>query len=253
MGIENSRSSSEVLGQRPELSLVIPTKNEMNNIHPLMDSLHQNLTGISSQIIFVDDSTDRTADIIRTYPSEIPVFVIKRPAEEQRGGLAGALVKGFGIASGDIIGVMDADLQHSPELLPILYRYAQNHDIVIASRYIEGAKSEGLKTPYRRIVSVGTIKAAQLVFPKLRKIKDTNSGFFLIRRSLIENTHLSPYGFKILLELLVRTEWNSVIEIPYEFQPRLKEKSKANFLQGLTYYYHLYLLFRDELAGKIPR
>jgi len=89
------------------------------------------------------------------------------------------------------------------------------------------------------------------MFPKLQQVTDTSSGYFMIRKSLVENTHLNPQGFKMLLELLVRTKWNTLIEVPYEFQPRLSGESKASLKQGALYYYHLYLLFRDKLAGKL--
>ena len=241
----------EVLGQNPSLSLVIPTKNESTNVHPLLDSLHVNLVTIPSQIIFVDDSDDNTVEVIRSYPTEIPITVIQRRKEERTNGLAGALKRGFDIADGKVLGVMDSDLQHPPELLPTLYGLIDKYDIVIASRYIPGASNEGLRTPYRRIVSTGSIIIAHFIFPQLREIKDTCSGYFMIQRQLVEDAHLNPYGFKMLLELLVRTKWNSLLEVPYEFQSRARGESKASVKQGLMYYYHLYLLFRDRLIGKL--
>lgn len=230
---------------RPLFSLVVPTRNERDNIVPLFDKLKTSLPS-SAEVIIVDDSDDETVKIVREQNTTFPVYIIERKGIERKGGLAAAVVGGIRIAAGSYIGIIDADLQHPPEMIPkMLERIRENDDdIVIASRYVEGGTSQGLKSPYRKLVSTSTVQISRTLFPKIRSVRDPNSGFFIFDRRILEGVELNPYGFRVLLELLVKTNWEKAEEIPFDFHEREQGESKATLAQGLAFYYHLYLLLR---------
>jgi dolichol-phosphate mannosyltransferase len=153
-----------------------------------------------------------------------------------RMGLASAVVDGLRLAESNVIAVIDADLQHPPELLPrMLEKINEGHDIVVASRYIEGGSIEGW-SPLRRIISKGAVKLAQLLLPSLRTLRDPVSGYFMFKREVFEGMKvLKPSGFKILLEVLARGKYSSVAEIPYTFRSRVKGKSKLILKEIIGY------------------
>src|SRR5438067_744193 len=129
----------------PELSLVIPTYNEREGVGPLVEAIDHALTDINWEAVFVDDSTDGTNQVIAALATEDErIRVIHR--DENRGGLAGAVVEGFAHARGTYICVMDTDLQHPPARIPELVAAALGHnaDVVVASRYIRGGSNAGL-------------------------------------------------------------------------------------------------------------
>lgn len=234
-------------GHQSLLTIVIPTKNEAANIVPLLDRLNDSLPPKETAIVFVDDSNDETRNLIKNYPSNIPVVLIERN-ENKRGGLSTAVLKGMDAANSPYICVMDADLQHPAEVIPIMLKTAMENDsdIVIASRYVPGSFLEDKMPSYRHMLSKFSVKLTWLLFPEVRGICDPVSGFFLAHKRIIENINLTPVGFKILLELLVKTHWNSVIEIPYVLKERHGERSKANAIEGLTFFYHFYLLLKHK-------
>src|SRR5918911_830693 len=125
-----------------DLSMVIPTRNEAGNIEPLLMRIHQALKGISAEVVFVDDSTDETPEVIRKLQEwfPLPIKLIHRPKEERKNGLGGAVVEGFKATQGKWMCVMDADLQHPPEMIPRLLREAQKSgaDVVMGSRLAVG-------------------------------------------------------------------------------------------------------------------
>jgi dolichol-phosphate mannosyltransferase len=132
---------------------------------------------------------------------------------------------------------MDADLQHPPELLETLLRASRSGvDFVVASRYLDGGRNDGLDGWHRRAVSKLATWAAKCVLrPQLLGISDPMSGFFLVRRSCLDLPALHPQGFKLLLELLVSSPQASVAEVPYVFTARHSGASKAGLGEGLTY------------------
>src|SRR6476660_10261265 len=131
-----------------ELSMVIPTRNEAGNIEPLLMRIHQALKGISGEVVFVDDSTDETPEVIRKLQEwfPLPIKLIHRPKEARKNGLGGAVVEGFKATQGTWMGVMGADIKHPPEMIPRLLRHAQKSgsDIVIGSRLAPGGDSSSL-------------------------------------------------------------------------------------------------------------
>jgi dolichol-phosphate mannosyltransferase len=140
--------------------------------------------------------------------------------------------------------VMDADLQHPPEVIPdLLNKTESGADIVIASRYVEGGgmKEWGL---IRKIISKGAIVLAHLLLPTTRKVKDPMSGFFAFRREALGNAYLSPRGYKILLEILIEGRFRNAAEVPYIFENRSGGESKLNARQQVEYLKHLFSLMR---------
>ncbi|HEY5003529.1 MAG TPA: glycosyltransferase, partial [Ktedonobacteraceae bacterium] len=244
-----------------DLSVVIPTRNEQDNIRPLVEALHDALDGLAVEIIFVDDSDDDTPEIIKDVARtmDITQFHIRlehRLAGSERvGGLATAVVFGMSRAQAHYVAVIDADLQHPPEQLRVFYdrALAEDVDLVLASRYIKGGSYQGLAGPGRRFFSIGLKWTAKLLFSeRLRNISDPLGGFFLLRRSLLTDVSLRPIGYKILLELLLRCQWHDVLEVPYHFRTRTHGQSKANMRQGIMALQHMArLLLEVPYVGRI--
>ena len=215
----------------PVLSIIIPTRNEAGNIEPLLTRLERALKEIPFEVIFVDDSTDHTPEVIRKKGSQcaFEVSVIARPPE-RRNGLGMAVVEGMKIARADWTVVMDGDLQHPPEVIRELWDKAKSTgaDLVVASRLSEGAGTGGLswqRTMLSRTLTLGL----RLCFPKnLRNVSDPLTGFFLLRRDSFSLEQLRPEGFKILLEVMMRNPQLKVAEVPFEFGKRHSGMSKAS-------------------------
>ena len=224
------------------LSLIIPTYNERENIVPLIERVHQALFRYDYEIILVDDdSPDGTAELARELSKKYPLNVIVR---RDKRGLSSAVVDGLEHARGDVIGVIDADLQHPPELIPDLLREIENgSDVSIASRYVEGGGSPGWSLA-RRIVSKGAAGLAHILLPSTRDVKDPLAGFFLFRRDGVADVDLQPTGYKILLEILVTGRLNRVAEVPYSFGVRKMGRSKLSARQQIDYLRHIYSLMR---------
>jgi len=163
-------------------------------------------------------------------------------------GLAGAVIYGWQHTDADLLGVMDADLQHPPELLPELFKAMQHgYDVAVASRYIaEDGITRGWN-PVRRLVSLlGTWVTVPLQKHNIR-VKDPLSGFFIVRRNCIGGIPLHSQGFKILLEILVRGRVRTAAEIPFHFGLRQTGKSKASLKVALDYFSLLGRLSLDSL------
>jgi cellulose synthase/poly-beta-1,6-N-acetylglucosamine synthase-like glycosyltransferase len=244
-----------------DLTVVIPTRNEQDNIVPLLHELQAALDGMRVEIIFVDDSDDDTPRIIKDAlvamaTSRFHIHVEHRqPGAAREGGLATAVVHGMHRAQAEYVAIIDADLQHPPEQLRVFYEQAvaQHADLVIASRYIRGGSYQGLAGVGRRCISVGLKWTAKQLFPgQLRRISDPLGGFFLLRRCLLDNVTLRPIGYKILLELLIRCQWQQVLEVPYHFQARAAGQSKATIQQGILALRHMLRLWREvPAAGRV--
>jgi cellulose synthase (UDP-forming) len=244
-----------------DLSVVVPTRNERDNIYPLLEALHTALDGLSVEVIFVDDSDDDTPAIIKAAASALnsSLFHIhlehRVPGQARAGGLATAVVYGLNIAQAHYVAVIDADLQHPPEQLREFYEQAGAHnvDLALASRYIPGGSYQGLDGTGRRLISIGMKWVARLLFPeRLWRISDPLGGFFLLRRSLLSGVSLRPIGYKILLEILLRCQWRDALEIPYHFRARIHGRSKANMSQGIMALRHMLRLWVEvPSAGRI--
>ncbi len=227
-----------------ELSVVVPTFNEAPNIPELVSRIASATVGIEAEIVFVDDSTDNTSAVIREVArsATIPVRLVHR--EIPTGGLGGAVMVGFDAATSDVCVVMDGDLQHPPEDLRRLWQRfgAGDVDIVVASRYAGDGSSVGLDGASRVAVSRGATLVTKAMFPtRLKGVSDPMTGFFLIDRRVIDVRAMQPRGFKILLEILARTNAR-VAEVSFDFAPRHAGESKASFRQGLHFITQLGML-----------
>src|SRR5262249_38489500 len=158
-----------LLRSGPTLSLVIPTRNEAENVSPLVARLAHALDGTDYELLFVDDSDDATPAVIEremaVYPS---IYLLHREEDERTGGLATAVLEGTRQARGAYIGVLDGDLQHPPELVPTLLAAVQDADLVVASRYIPGGSNSGLDSIVRQLVSRGSTAIASALFSRVR-------------------------------------------------------------------------------------
>jgi len=241
----------------PQLSVVIPTRNEERNVEPLLDQLGQVFAGQNAEIIFVDDSDDGTPQALAAQAASCPVQVrlIHRPPSARKGGLSGAVVAGARCARGNWVLVMDADLQHPPETAAVVARTAMRHDcdLVIGSRYAgNGASAHGLATSRRVLVSSWATSLLKAAFPRrLAMASDPLSGLFAFRAAAVNMDRLRPTGFKILLEIMVRNPVTRLAEVAYSFGPRHAGESKASFRQGLTFLRHVVRLRTSRLATQL--
>lgn len=223
------------------VSVIVPTFNEEPNVEALVRRVEDVVDVEDVEIVFVDDSTDDTPRTIERVAAtaQIPVRMIHR--EDPVGGLSGAVVAGFQSSTADWCLVMDGDLQHPPEMIPVLLETGDetDADIVVASRYVGGGAADGLSGWTRHLVSRASIVLARSMFPvRLRDCTDPMTGFFAVRRSSMDMDALRPRGFKILLELLTRNRLR-VAEEPFVFGERHAGDSKANFRQGMDYLHQL--------------
>jgi len=228
---ESERASAPIWVGDTTVSVVVPTRNEVGNVGPLLRYIEASCTGLVSEVVFVDDSSDATPEAVLAEVGRHPfaVRLIARPPE-RRNGLGMAVVEGIRAATGTWVCVMDGDLQHPPEVIPQLLERAldRNATLVAASRLTDGGGTEGL-SPFRKLLSYGLALVSRLLFPRsLRALSDPLTGFFVVRRDAVDPDGLRPEGFKILLELVVRTPTLSVAEVPFEFGKRLSGSSKAS-------------------------
>ncbi|BAA29119.1 glycosyltransferase [Pyrococcus horikoshii] len=232
-----------------KVSIIVPTYNERDNLEELFSRISSALKGYDYEIIIVDDdSPDKTWEKAMELSKLYPVKVIRRVNEK---GLSSAVIRGFSEASGDVFVVMDADLQHPPEVIPSLLREIEKgNDIAIASRYVKGGKVENWPF-YRRLISRGAIIIGRLALPKIAGIKDPVSGFFALKRSVVEGVKLNPIGFKILMEILIKGKYSRVTEVPFTFSTRKFGESKLKGKTMVNYLRHVYRLMKWE--GEVDR
>jgi dolichol-phosphate mannosyltransferase len=219
------------------LSVVIPTYNEKDNITPLINGVHQALSGCDHEIIIVDDeSKDGTIEIVKKLALKYPIKIFVRRDER---GLATAVIHGIRQASGNVIAVMDADLQHPPAILPKLYKaISEGADMSIASRYVKGGgcPNWGL---FRRVTSKVALRIAHIFLPSSRRVKDPMSGFFMFRRDNVDLAKLKPVGYKIALEIMIVGAFKNVVEVPFIFKERSAGRSKLRPQQQVEYLSHI--------------
>jgi dolichol-phosphate mannosyltransferase len=235
-------------GRNMLLTLVVPTRNEEENVPRLVRELRESLSDLDYRVVFVDDSTDGTPEVIRHLAEEDGrVRLVRREGSERDGGLSTAVTTGMDLFSGasEYTCVMDADLQHPPEKVREMLEIARSSDadVVVASRYAPGGSYDGLSGRLRRAVSVGSKYLAQVVFKEARKTSDPMTGFFLVRNEAISGIQFRPTGFKVLLEILVCAPELKVVEAPFDFQARHAGMSKATMRQGFEYLTHILSLF----------
>ena len=216
--------------------------NEADNIAPLVKRLTSALNGIDAAILFVDDSSDDTPAIIEQAIAQIALSVscIHRLPDE-RDGLSGAVVRGIGAAQSAWVCVMDGDLQHPPEIVPLLLERAvlSSAEIVVASRQANRLGPLGLSRARSLTSNVLTLFARALFPRSLKDVSDPLTGFFLFKRDAVNISRLRPDGFKILLEILVRHPDLRSSEIFFDFALRNAGDSKADLREGMRFFRHV--------------
>ncbi|CAL9309925.1 glycosyltransferase [Streptomyces rochei] len=225
------------------VTIVVPTFNESGNVRRLLRLITDAVPArLPCEVVFVDDSTDDTPDVIRAAAPDCPFPVTVLHRDEPVGGLGGAVVEGMKAAGSDWIVVMDGDCQHPPSLVPELVATGERTGagLVVASRYVKGGSRAGLAGSYRIAVSRAATWLTKALFPRrLHGISDPMSGFFAIRRSEVTAEVLAPLGYKILLELAVRSRPQTVTEVPFVFEERFAGESKSTAQEGMRFLRHL--------------
>jgi len=219
--------------------VIVPTYNEKDNIDELVQRISKASPG--AEIVIVDDnSPDGTSARARELSKSFNIKIITRSGKL---GLSSAVMEGFAAASGDTLVVMDADLSHPPEKLPEMVGKIESGaaELVFGSRHVEGG-SIGNWPFYRKVVS----KGAALLARGLTEVKDPMSGFFALKRSVIDGVALDPVGYKIGLEILVKGKYSKVVEIPIRFANRKAGKSKLGGSEMLRYIDHVSMLYEHR-------
>jgi dolichol-phosphate mannosyltransferase len=224
------------------LSLIVPTYNESGNIEKIVqilsNILDEALPNDYELIIVDDDSPDRTWDLARVLMSDYPNLRVMRRQTER--GLSTAVIRGWQAAKGEILGVIDGDLQHPPEvLLKLLSAINKGADLAVASRHVEeGGVSDW--SIVRRFLSRGAQMLGLVILPRaISRVSDPMSGYFMVRRNAIAGKIMNPIGYKILIEVLGRGDIERIAEAGYIFQEREEGESKVTWKQYKEYIHHL--------------
>ncbi|MGB2581504.1 MAG: glycosyltransferase family 2 protein [Thermoplasmata archaeon] len=222
---------------------MIPTYNEKPNLQELVRRIDDACkeAGMDAEIVIVDDnSPDGTGAYAEELGKDHNIKVVHRAGKL---GLSTAVMEGFEAASGDTLVVMDADLSHPPEKIPEMIGKIESDEaqMVVGSRYVKGGAVENWPI-HRRTIS----KGATLLARGLTKVKDPMSGFFALKRSVIDGVELNPIGYKIGLEILVKGKYDSVAEVPIIFADRKAGKSKLGASVYLKYIDHCIRLYEHK-------
>lgn len=235
-----------IFNNSPNLSIIVPTFREAPNIPILVREISEALATVIPdwELIVVDDnSQDGIISICESLRRQgLPLKLVVR---KNKRGLATAVLEGFKEAKAPVFVVMDADLSHPPAAIPLLYQAIQNDaDFAVGSRYMAGGGTDDKWTVYRYLNS----KIASLLAKPLITASDPMSGFFALPRTVWERCdHLSPVGYKIGLELIVKGKPKNLKEVPIYFRTRKLGKSKLSIKQQFLYLYHLCSLYRFKL------
>ena len=243
-----AEESREVSGNGTQVSIIIPTYNESQNILKILKSIGDILPPkILTEAIVVDDnSPDGTGKIVENYLKNFKkitgytIDVIHRTAKK---GLSSAILNGIQQAKGDTIVVMDSDFSHPPQIIPRMVDALKKYrcDIVVASRYVKGGKISNwpLKRKFLSKIATSIAKKGLGV-----QAADPMSGFFAFKRPIIKGLKFDAIGFKMLLEILVKTRGANVREIPYTFTDRKLGSSKVSLSIGYHYAKSVWKLYR---------
>jgi dolichol-phosphate mannosyltransferase len=225
----------------PLLSLVVPTLNESENIIEFLAAVRRNLDaalpGNYEVVVVDDDSPDRTWEIAGNLAETFSELRVVRRRNE--GGLAAAVIRGWQVARGGLLGTINADFQHPPDVLGRLLERTGGADVVVATRHGDGGGlgDWGLT---RRFTSWGAAQIGRVLLPQVyARVSDPLSGCYLVRRRAIEGVELKPLGYKSLMEILVRGKVECVHECGYEMRKRVRGQSKVHALHPLQYIRHV--------------
>lgn len=243
-------ANADPCAKSPQLTVVVPAFKERPNLRPVVEALDAALSGISWEVVFVDDdSPDGSYDeLVALAQENSRVRFIRRVG---RRGLSSACLEGMSVSAAPYLAVMDADLQHDEKILPQMCALIQagEADVVVGSRYTEGG-SVGEWNLVRRVVSRVATRMGSLL--SRAQITDPMSGFFVLRRDVYESCvrRMSGKGFKILLDMLMSSpEPLRVREVSYTFRPRTRGESKLDVVVALEY---LYLIIEKAIGRYVP-
>ncbi|MEQ8752564.1 MAG: glycosyltransferase [Coleofasciculus sp. G1-WW12-02] len=229
--------------ERPlRFSLIIPTYKEAKNIPQIVEQLSRlldsQLAGDYELIVVDDNSPDDTWKVALELTADYPQLQVMRRIDER--GLSTAVIRGWQVARGEVLGVIDADLQHPPELLLQLWGEIQRGaDLAVASRHVEGGGVSDWSI-IRRFLSRGAQTIGLILLPGvIGRVSDPMSGYFMVRRQCLVGRPLSPLGYKILIEVLGRGRVPWIGEVGYVFQERQAGESKVTWKQYVEYLQHL--------------
>jgi dolichol-phosphate mannosyltransferase len=233
-----------------KLDIIIPTLNERGSLPMLfseLENVNKTLNSKNQEMLVVivdDDSNDGTQDYVEEYSKKntLPIKLLKRKER----GLATAVIKGFEETSDELVCVMDADLSHPPELIPKMIDLSKEYSIVLPCRNMLGGGAEEWPA-HRKLTSMFATSLVRFIGIK---VKDPMSGYFLMHRSVIDGVKLSPIGYKILLEILVKGNIKNYIETPYIFRNRTRGASKMNSKIIMLYLKHLMMLKKWKKENK---
>ncbi len=246
-------SNLPAAGKSIQFSLIIPTYNECSNVAKIVEQLTTLLDGFipnGYELILVDDnSPDKTWEVAQGLIATYPQLQVMRRQQER--GLSSAVIRGWQVAKGEILGVIDADLQHPPEvLLTLLQSTLDGADLAVASRHVEGGGVSDWSV-VRRFLSRGAQLLGLMLCPNVvGRVSDPMSGYFMVRRSAIAGPHLNPLGYKILLEVIGRGNIGDIAEAGYVFQERESGESKVTWKQYVEYLGHLIRLRSGSKAAR---
>ena len=240
------------MSNNPQISIIVPTYNESQNIIGILKSIHANIPkGILTETIVVDDnSPDGTGKIVEDYISNLKkiaentIAIIHR---KTKNGLSSAILNGVQNAKGETIVIMDSDFSHPPQTLPKMIEAFKKYqcDLVVASRYITGGHIEGWSIKRKLISKIATVIAKKGLGVKT---KDPMSGFFAFKKNIVNGLNFDALGYKFLLELLVKTKGIHIREIPYTFEDRKFGSSKLDSSTVIDYLKSVWKLYKN---GKI--
>jgi len=246
---------SNLAQNRAEVSIIIPTYNESENIIQVLKSIGEHLPeDIATEALVVDDnSPDGTGKIVEDYITDAHNeigYTIEVIHRKTKSGLSSAILDGIQHSTGEIIVIMDSDFSHPPKIIPQLVEEIRisKYDIVIASRYTEGGEVSGWSTK-RKLISKGATGIARAGLGVNES--DPMSGFFAFRRKILEGIKLDAIGYKMLLEILVKTKGAKVKEIPYTFTDRTRGSSKLDSSTMFDYVKSVWKLYRYGRTAKV--
>ena len=242
------RNMSNLAQNKAEVSIIIPTYNESENIIQVLKSIGEHIPKdiVTAAIVVDDNSPDGTGKVVEDYINDAQnktgytIGIIHR---KTKSGLSSAILDGIQHSSGETVVVMDSDFSHPPKIIPKLIEEVKTskYDIAIASRYTEGGEVNGWSTK-RKLISKtakGIAKAGLGV-----NESDPMSGFFAFNRNILEGIKFDAIGYKMLLEILVKTKGAKVKEIPYTFTDRTRGSSKLDSSTMLDYVKSVWKLYR---------
>jgi len=242
------RNMSNLAQNKAEVSIIIPTYNESENIIQVLKSIGEHIPkDIATEAIVVDDnSPDGTGKVVEDYINDAQnktgytIGVIHR---KTKSGLSSAILDGIQHSSGETVVVMDSDFSHPPKIIPQLIEEIKTskYDIAIASRYTEGGEVNGWSTK-RKLISKGAKGIAKVGLGVNES--DPMSGFFAFNRNILEGIKFDAIGYKMLLEILVKTKGAKVKEFPYTFTNRTHGSSKLDSSTMLDYVRSVWKLYR---------